>query len=239
MCMKSGKSGLNNRMFGFMVLMGFGLALCGGCVSYTNVPEPSTAPAFKHANSGSSIKTIVASVERVVNRHPMRDASGRYAVNLPAGTTPKTAQTIVSRLPVGAMVPTFDMDSSVPVYHISRVWLRGSSGKVDVVYPLSDGLDGGVTVWLHGGDQPWYVKRTQYWAPGTIPTPPVYVPVGSGGFEGGSNEYMDSENEEFVEPAIELRDTEYFESGEPVENPNVTTPPASGGNEALYREIFD
>ena len=160
-----------------LLIVGWG----AGCVSYTSVPEPSKGIALGHTNSGGSIKTIVASIERVVLRHPMRDAQGSYAVNLPVGTTPETAATIISRLPVGAVLPYEGMSDSVPVYHIGRVWLRGSSGKVDVVYPFagSDGqkIDGGVTVWVHGGDRPWYVKRLQYWAPGTVPTPEIYIPM--------------------------------------------------------------
>jgi len=202
-----------------------------GCVSYTNVPEPSSAPAFKHANSGSSIKVIVASLDRVVGKHPLRDGSGRYAVNLPAGTTPETAHTIVSRLGSGANVPFEGMEDSIPVYHISRIWLRGRSGKVDVVYPFMD-VDGtrsdrGVTVWLHGGDRPWYVERMQYWAPGTVPTPPVYVPVGRE--DGGVDSEMTGD-EEYEVPTTES----VQETADRIE-PEFESEPADDG--VLYREV--
>ncbi|MBO6512467.1 MAG: hypothetical protein JJ974_00690 [Phycisphaerales bacterium] len=171
-------AGLKRTVLGVVIGSGIlGLA-AGGCVSYTNVPVPSSAPAFKHANSGASIKSISAAIERVVLRHPMKDAQGRYAVNLPAGTTPETAEKILDRLSDGAVIPWEGMDESVPVYHISRIWLRGATGKVDVVYPIDADTDGGVTAWVQGGDRSWYVERLQYWAPGTIPTPPVYVPIG-------------------------------------------------------------
>lgn len=225
-----------NRVLG-LFLMGSVLlgGVLGGCVSYTNVPEPSSAPAFKHANSGSSIKVISAAVERVVRKHPMKDAQGRYAVNLPAGTTPETAQSIVEKLPAGAMVPTEGMDSSVPVYHISRVWIRGRSGKVDVVYPMKDAdgsvIDGGVTCWMHGGDKPWYVERLQYWAPGTIPTPPVYVPI-----DDDVDKMID---EEYSEPAS-------YSEPDPIETevsePMVEEEPEaveSSGDGTLYRQVDD
>tara|TARA_R110002096_G_scaffold344921_7_gene538212 strand:- start:177234 stop:177926 length:693 start_codon:yes stop_codon:yes gene_type:complete len=168
---------IDMKALGFSVLMGGALLLGSGCVSYTNVPVPNSAPAFKHANSGASIKSMVAALDRVILKHPMRDSQGRYALNLPAGTTPETASIVVSRLPKGAMLPYEGMEESVPVYHISRIWLRGASGKVDVVYPIDAETDGGVTVWVHGGDRSWYVERLQYWSPGTVPTPPLYIPI--------------------------------------------------------------
>ncbi len=217
-----------NRVLGLALVGAVGLSISlGGCVSYTNVPEPSSAPAFKHANSGSSIKVISASVERVVRKHPMKDAQGRYALNLPAGTTPETAQRVIERLPAGAMIPTEWMDGSVPVYHISRVWIRGRSGKVDVVYPLPDGLDGGVTCWMHGGDRPWYVERLQYWAPGTIPTPPIYVPLD------GDVEVM--ADDEVVE-AAEYQEPERIEDERVVEEEPVVVPSGDG---TLYRQVDD
>ncbi len=184
----SGKTSNSFRAAGITIagvslslLFGVGLGGLGGCVSYTNVPEPTKGIAMGHTNSGASIKSIVASIERVVLRHPMRDANGNFAVNLPVGSTPETAHEIVSRLPEGAILPYEGMEASVPVYHIGRIWLRAATGKVDVVYPFvdTDGrrVDGGVTVWVHGGDRPWYVKRLQYWAPGTVPTPSIYVPL--------------------------------------------------------------
>jgi len=172
-----GKTSNMFRTLGITVVAASISLLWGGCVSYTSVPEPSKGIALGHTNSGGSIKSIVASLERVILRHPVRDEHGEYAVNLPVGTTPETAATIVSRLPTGAVLPYEGMDGSVPVYHIGRVWLRGSSGKVDVVYPIEGDVDGGVTIWVHGGDRPWYVKRMQYWAPGTVPTPEMYVPL--------------------------------------------------------------
>ena len=215
------------------------LGSMGGCVSYTNVPVPSSAPAFKHANSGASIKVIVASIDRVVLRHPKRDSNGNYAVNLPAGTTPETANTIVSRLPEGAIVPFEGMSDSVPVYHISRVWLRGSSGKVDVVYPIDSETDGGVTAWVHGGDQPWYVERLQFWAPGTIPTPPVYVPIDGTGNTGS----VESQSEvQYAEPVVD-QSQDRSQIVEPTREeiryqPEVIEPePIDDG--VLYREIKD
>lgn len=220
--------------------LGFG---SGGCVSYTNVPVPNSAPAFKHANSGGSIKSISAAVDRVVMRHPKKDAEGRYAINLPSGTTPETAREILGRLPEGAVIPWEGMDESVPVYHISRIWLRGATGKVDVVYPIDADTDGGVTVWVHGGDRSWYVERLQYWAPGTIPTPPVYVPIGRDGRPGEvmeDDDYelprdWDGESQPDEQPVTQPLD-------QPVTQPVVpagSAPTADPKAQVMYREIED
>lgn len=226
-------AGLQRKILGLAIGTGVMALGFGGCVSYTNVPVPNSAPAFKHANSGASIKSISAAVDRVVLRHPMKDSQGRYAINLPAGTTPETAREILGKLPKGAVIPWVGMDDSIPVYHISRIWLRGATGKVDVVYPIDANTDGGVTAWVHGGDRSWYVERLQYWAPGTIPTPPVYVPIGKDDL---SEEMTDDSN--FEEP----REMEGLDVAPAVDtqtetpsSPSTTDP----DDQMLYREIDD
>jgi hypothetical protein len=79
-----------------------------------------------------------------------------------------------------AVIPT-DPQVDLPVYHIPRVWIRLSEAKVDVVYPMrtasGETIDRGVTTWLNGGIRDWTVTRGQYWTPGTVPTPPIWVPI--------------------------------------------------------------
>lgn len=152
-----------------------------GCVSYTNVPEPESPPAFRSANHFQAKRVARVALDEVISRYPMRDAQGRYSVNLPAGTTLETAQEIIDALPPGAVLPYEGMDESIPVYHIGRIWIRASDAKVDVLYPARS-FDGGafvgnVTVWLNGGVRRWKPGRMQHWAPGTIPVPPIYVPI--------------------------------------------------------------
>jgi len=176
----------NTRMGRAMILSaGLGLGaisvLMSGCVSYTNVPVPESAPAFKSMNHGQSITVVSRALSAVIADHPVRDGDGHYAINLPIGTTPSSADKILAALPVGAIVPFEGMDSSVPTYSIGRIWIRASDAKVDVVYPFV-GINGihhdqSVTVWLNGGVRKWRVNRQQHWAPGTIETPPIYVPI--------------------------------------------------------------
>lgn len=153
-------------------------AAVGGCVSYTNVPVPESAPAFKSANHFQSIAVVRQALETVVKEHPVE---GQYAINLPVGTSPESFEKVIAGLPDGAIMPSEEMISEIPVYHIGRVWIRASDAKVDVIYPFvrADGRveDQSVTIWLSGGVRKWRVYRQQHWAAGTIPTPPVYVPV--------------------------------------------------------------
>ncbi|MCR9077034.1 MAG: hypothetical protein NXI07_13425 [bacterium] len=157
------------------------LSTLGGCVSYTNVPEPESAPAFKSANHLQAKKVTHRALEEVVSRYPMHDSQGRYSINLPAGTSLESAQEIVDGLPDGVVIPFEGMDQSIPTYHIGRIWIRASDAKVDVLYPARsfDGsaFTGNVTVWLNGGIRRWGVNRVQHWAPGTIEVPPIYVPI--------------------------------------------------------------
>ncbi len=155
-------------------ILGFG----SGCVSYTNVPVPESAPAFKSANHFQSIAVVRKALAKVIEQYPVE---GVYAINLPTGTSPESFEQVIAGLPEGAIIPHEGMSSEIPVYHIGRVWIRASDAKVDVVYPFRGADDRvenqNVTVWLSGGVRKWRVYRQQHWAAGTIPTPPVYVPV--------------------------------------------------------------
>ncbi len=154
------------------------LGIGSGCVSYTNVPVPESAPAFKSANHFQSIAVVKKALATVIEQYPVE---GTYMINLPVGTSPESFEQVIAGLPEGAIMPHEGMDSGTPVYHIGRVWIRASDAKVDVIYPFkrADGRieDQNVTVWLSGGVRKWRVYRQQHWAAGTIPTPPVYVPV--------------------------------------------------------------
>lgn len=173
---------------GFRGKMGISLASAivatlalGACVSYTNVPVPESAPAYASANNWQSIKVTRTALAAVINRFPAAGPDGRYAINLPNGTSRETAFKIIAGLPEGAILPYEGMGGEIPVYHISRIWIRASDAKVDVLYPITDvrgnRLQGTVTVWLYGGISNWRADRFQSWAPGTIPTPPIYVPL--------------------------------------------------------------
>lgn len=167
-------------MAGFFGMVASSLVL-GGCMSYANVPVPESAPAFKSANHFQSVSVMTQSLERVIDQHPSTGPGGQYAINLPVGTTPESAYKIIEALPQGAIVPFAGMSEEIPVYHICRVWIRAREAKVDVIYPaiMFDGStqDQNVTIWMRGGIRSWRFNRQQFWSPGTIAKPAIYIPI--------------------------------------------------------------
>lgn len=219
-----------------------GLSTLAGCVSYTNVPEPQSAPAFKSANNFQAKRVTSAALGEIIERFPMRDAEGRYSVNLPAGTSLESAREIAERLPEGVVIPFEGMDDSIPTYHIGRIWIRASDAKVDVLYPARsfDGSEftGNVTVWLNGGIRDWNINRVQHWAPGTIPVSPTYVPVSKEELETrGESEDVELEPSAGEEIRVQQADPESTDEVSRNEEPvpeQIETSPSSGDP---YREV--
>lgn len=158
-------------------MLGGLLPVLTACTSYTNVPGPDSALAEQDPNARQASRAAAAALQWVVRRHPVE---GMYALNLPVGTSTETAQRIADSLGPMAVIPE-STEVDLPVYHIPRVWIRLSDAKVDVVYPMNNALgepiDRGVTTWLNGGIRDWTVNRGQYWNPGTVPTPRIWVPI--------------------------------------------------------------
>jgi len=165
------------RMMGSAVMLTM-LGGVSGCVSYTNVPGPDNVVAYAGANNRQTVSVMSKALETMVAKHPV---DGAFVVNLPVGTSPESYETIIAEMPEGATIPSEGMDQDLPTFHIGRVWIRASDAKVDVIYPFirADGVrqEQNVTLWLSGGVRKWRVYREQYWAPGTIPTPAIYVPI--------------------------------------------------------------
>lgn len=216
-----------------------GLGLSGGivgCTSYTNVPGPDNNSARQDPNARQASAATLAGLQWTVRRHPVE---GLYAVNLPVGTSLETARRITNSLGPNAVIPDSDQ-IGLPTYHVTRVWIRVSDAKVDVVYPLNtfDGrqIERGVTTWLHAGVRPWVVSRGQYWAPGTVQTPPMWVPIPQAELDSlaraerreraaGGDASFESSAPERIEPQTESTEFESFQP-EPVMEEPVQTEPA-------------
>lgn len=223
--------GVSRRVL--VVIAGGTLALITGCTSYTNVPGPGIAPTQQDPNARQASGAVQTALVWAVRRHPVQ---GRYILNLPVGTSTETAGSIAARLGPNAVVPGAEpiADPALPTYHITRVWIRFSEAKVDVVYPMTDGqgerIQRGVTVWLNGGIGPWRVSRGQYWAPGTVPIPPVWVPIPQAELDALADAR---------ERAAEARDNaDLPEANEPADSPaSAEDPPAPAedgeGDEAV------
>jgi hypothetical protein len=154
-----------------------GVASLSGCTSYTNVPGPESALAGQDPNSRQASRAAEAALVWTVRRHPV---DGPFVINLPPGTSTETAQAIAAAVGPMAQIPDA-ATTDLPVYHVSRVWIRLSDAKVDVVFPTRDGLgreiQRGVTAWMNVGLRSWTVSRGQYWSPGTVPIPSIWVPI--------------------------------------------------------------
>lgn len=235
----------HSRTFGAATRIIAGLAIASltlsGCVSYTNVPEPESAPAFKSANHFQAKKVTAAALAEIIERYPMRDANGQYSVNLPAGTTLESAQEIVSNLPEGVVIPFEGMDASIPTYHIGRIWIRVSDAKVDVLYPARSfdgtGFVGNATVWINGGVRTWNINRVQHWAPGTIAVPPLYVPIPKAELEMMDDSEMIDEPDVVEDMPEREPETEPVVEQETIEEsvPEQVDAPSSGSEP--YREV--
>jgi hypothetical protein len=222
-----------------MTSAALGLSMLVGCVSYTNVPEPESAPAFKSANNSQAKRVTSEALSEIIERYPMRDAQGRYSVNLPAGTTLETAEEIAGRLPEGVVIPFEGMDASIPTYHIGRIWIRASDAKVDVLYPARsfDGsaFTGNVTAWLNGGVRSWKINRVQHWAPGTIPVPPIYVPISEEALESEASDPSDAADPvQADEEPVQL--PEQADAPEP-DTAELVEEPETGSTDEPFREV--
>lgn len=234
----------SSRTFIATSLIGTILGL-GGCVSYTNVPEPTSAPAFESMDHFQSIKVTRKALKEVIYRYPMSDEQGRYSVNLPVGTSIESAKSIVNTLPEGVVIPFEGMDESIPLYHIGRIWIRATDAKVDVLYPARafDGSSfmGTVTVWMNGGVQPWRVSRVQHWTPGTIPTPPLYVPLPREVLNaGGLSDDQTSEPPAEDQPEEAASADETTQAPEPMPEPQEESEPQAepeSDPNAMYRQV--
>ncbi len=195
-------------------LAAVGLAGLNACTSYTNVPGPDAATARQDPNGRQAVRATEAALAWVVHRHPVE---GPFVVNLPRGTSLETAESMLSAVGPMARLPGPDTEG-LPAYHVSRVWIRVSDGKVDVVFPATDyrgrDIERAVTVWMNAGVRPWTVSRGQYWSPGTVPTPPLWTPIPAAELEAIEQARRDAERD--AERAADAAEAELAQPSEPV-----------------------
>lgn len=157
-------------------LLVLSLALAG-CVGYSNYPNiPSARAAANNPNVPANVDVTVAALRYVLNNDGALDERGGgdgVAINLPPGTRRSNYQRIAALIGPKSLVFPYAPGLDKPVYHIARLWVRGSHATVDVVRPKAMG-GGAVTLWLEGGLTPWRVVRTRSWAEGIVATPELY-----------------------------------------------------------------
>jgi len=147
-----------------------------GCAGYATYPPVDGDTAINNPNFRPVRSVIAQALRWTIERHPV---PGQYAVNLPEGLTAGNVRSIIRQLPEGGR-PLTEQSKDLPVYHVSRIWIRGAGAEVDVHRPVLDvpGPDDQpvhqmMTVTLDGGFNRWRAESSQSWVIGAEPTPPL------------------------------------------------------------------
>lgn len=175
-----------------VVSLGAAGGLLSGCAGYASFPPIAGAPmASTNPNEPPTDQLMAVALEWVVKRYPPRSAGPVVAgqpqiiINLPYGVIRSTYERVASKLTVPAEPLTPANKDSLPIYHVSRVWVRGGDAKVDVLRPLQEvGVAPGqpqayqqITVFCSGHLEPWHVERFQAWEIGMAQVPAYnYLP---------------------------------------------------------------
>ncbi|MFO0859570.1 MAG: hypothetical protein U0570_03375 [Phycisphaerales bacterium] len=161
------------------------LALSAGSCAheYANYP-PITGDdwAIKNVNTQNMRAAMAAAVRWTAMRYP--PPGNAFAINLPAGTTPETYAAVAAAVGNGATPVTEANAKSLPVYHVTRVWLRGSIARIDVVRPVFEvprttsgaPVYRGLEVRLAGGWEPWRVTGSSEYEIGVLEPPVLHIP---------------------------------------------------------------
>jgi hypothetical protein len=188
------------RMSAFALVL---LAGTVGCQEYATYPPVSTAKGMSEdMNNPASEAAMVAALQYVATRYPPggpqmepknSTEAGQLkvvypmAVGLPKGMRKSFYERMANEVgdQTVPLTPEVWDGNRLPVYHVTRVWMRFHEGTVDVMRPMPElgmGPDGKpvyqkVTVKLTGGFEPWRVTYARAWSPGVDATPePYFLP---------------------------------------------------------------
>jgi len=186
-----------------VTLLASAAGLSGCTKQYTNYPEvPSARGLSEDPNSPGAELAIIASVQYVVRRYfpgsqhdddsttqgvARAAVDDAFILNLPRGMRKSFYERIVRRVGpnVLPMTPEALEQSGLPVFHVTRVWMRLHDAQVDIMRPMLElppGLDGQpiyqtVTCRLEGRFMQWRVVHARAWTPGLDPVPePFFLP---------------------------------------------------------------
>jgi hypothetical protein len=118
-----------------------GLAMASGCArEYANYPPiQGDTFAVKDLNSRQMQDAMAAALRWTVLRYPPPGGAQEgqmLAINLPPGIGETGYAYVAERVGEGAVPLTEENAKRLPVYHVTRVWLRGTTARIDVVRPL-------------------------------------------------------------------------------------------------------
>jgi hypothetical protein len=146
------------------------LAPLTGCALVASWPAIGDDSAVNDPNVSPMPKVIAAGVREAIAKFP---PEGEFVVNLPEGLERFRAERIASEISPSARVVDA-ANQTLPVYHITRVWVRGDRAQVDVVRPLDEPRSWQrVTVHLRHSLEGWQRSTLKVWplgmaAPGAL-----------------------------------------------------------------------
>lgn len=178
------------------IVTALALMTMGGCVvgGYTTWPPPTPvaagAPAeFTAINLPPQHNVVTEALRWTARRYPPVPAPQAgveydqpFAINLPRGVTEEMYRLIAMRASDHARPLSNQFTHGLPIYHISRVDVRGSTADVEIIRPVltiaPDGMGTpeqnlwqGVRLRLEGGFTPWRVAWHS-----TFPATPESLP---------------------------------------------------------------
>ncbi len=132
----------------------------GGCALVASWPAIGDDTAINDPNVSPMPKVIAAGVRECMYRYPV---IGPYVINLPEGLERFRAERIAQEIGPEASIVTAS-DQNLPIYHVTRVWVRGDRAQVDVVRPLDEPKSWQrVTVYLHHTFDGWESEFVKLW----------------------------------------------------------------------------
>jgi len=144
----------------------------GGCALYMNYPPLEGDTSINNPNVSPMPEVVEIGLIETVRRYP---AGGAYVVNLPRGTSRATAEWVREGLGASARLVGDESEAGLPVFHVTRVWIRGNKARVEVLAPDVNGKQRGVVVEMATtGIGEWRVDRVRALATGAVEEPPLY-----------------------------------------------------------------
>ncbi len=164
-------------------------SLFSGCVGYATYPPVQGAYGAPNNPNAPPVDELMAlSLKWVTDRYPIKSGSPtvagepQFAINLPRGVRKSIYERTAAALGDKAQPLTPENATTLPIYHVAEIRVRGRVAKVDVLRPaqeLGSRPDGQpvyqcITLHIEGGFQPWRVIRFQAWEPGVVQVPEYY-----------------------------------------------------------------
>lgn len=166
----------------------------GGCYGYSSWPPVEGDTAVHSVNispvpvvMGAALKFVADRYPPVVESEPGKTYADPFAISLPPGASINTYFSVAANTGPAAR-PLIEGDEKLPIYHVARVNVRGTSATVDIIRPVvgvagkpADGaMYQAVTVYLSSGVSPWHVTYHRTLPMGMLEVPaPNPLPAGS------------------------------------------------------------